>query len=368
MGDEARLGQILINLIGNALKFTPSGGVEIHVLPKPPIDGRQPLRFEVRDTGIGIPEEKLQFLFTRFTQADSSISRRFGGSGLGLSITKSLVDLMGGEIGVESLKGEGTTFWFTLELPIAAQTEKIRDEDVPTAQAAVRRRLLIVDDLDVNRELAAALLAPSGHQIDLAADGSEAIAFARANPYDLIFMDVQMPGMDGLTATRRIREMPRIARMPIVALTAQALPEQIAACRAAGMDDYLSKPFTPQGLMAMIAKWAGSGVAPAVSAPEEHQAEPEAEIDELDALRLRFLERTKQDAARIKVLLGETKDADFVELKSLVHRFAGSAGSFGFPEAGDVALALDQELARGGPPSPEAFGPLLSALDAALAA
>jgi CheY-like chemotaxis protein len=189
-------------------------------------------------------------------QADASVSRRFGGTGLGLAICKRLVELMGGQIGVTSVEGEGSTFWFEVALPTAeALAVEPESEDVATLERPVR--LLLVEDVAVNRELVKTVLAAFDIEIETAEDGVQAIEAFRQRPYDLVLMDVQMPVMDGLTATRRIRAlpMPAAATTPIVAMTANVLPDQIARCVEAGMDDHLGKPMKPAELLGAIARW-----------------------------------------------------------------------------------------------------------------
>ncbi|WP_108682549.1 ATP-binding protein [Methyloceanibacter sp. wino2] len=255
-GDPVRLHQVLLNLVNNAVKFTSEGGVVVAISAAEPPGSDQHLRIAVRDTGIGISPEQVKSIFQRFTQADSSIHSRYGGTGLGLAISQRLVELMGGEIGVDSVEGEGTTVWVELTLP-CEDARALADEDrADILQAAgSSSRVLVVDDVDLNRDLVAALLAPQGYVVSEATGGAEAIEAVKTGNYDIVLMDVQMPEVDGLQATRAIRAMDGFADLPIIAMTAQALASQWETCREAGMNDHLPKPITPVTLMAMMSKW-----------------------------------------------------------------------------------------------------------------
>ncbi|MFO1013910.1 MAG: ATP-binding protein [Caulobacteraceae bacterium] len=257
MGDAPRMRQVLLNFLSNAIKFTASGGITIRVLREGLEDGAERMRMEVQDTGIGIPADQVDNVFERFTQADASVSRRFGGTGLGLAICRKTIELMGGTIGAESREGQGSTFWFEVVLP-PAEPEAITSQDAEEIAEFDRPvRLLLVEDVEVNRELISALLAPFDIEIIAATDGVQAVKAMEADVYDLVLMDVQMPIMDGLTATRRIRAMSsESARTtPIVAMTANVLPEQIETCLAAGMDDHLGKPISAAKLLEAISVW-----------------------------------------------------------------------------------------------------------------
>ncbi len=246
-GDRERLRQILLNLLSNAVKFTAAGGVQVHG----EYIGRS-LRLRVSDTGRGLTDEQQARLFQRFFQADTSIQRTFGGTGLGLAICRGLTELMGGEIGVESQEGEGSTFW--IEVPMKAVR---RPRQAPTAEAIDEIRplqILVVDDVAVNRELLRTILTSCGHDIQEASGGTEAIEAALSTPFDIILMDVHMPGVDGLAATRGIRANDGVnARTPIIALTADARPEQVVECTKAGMNAYLTKPISVVALLTAMA-------------------------------------------------------------------------------------------------------------------
>ena len=269
VGDAARLRQVLVNLLSNAVKFTAKGGVTVAALLEPCGVDRAVLRLEVRDTGVGIAADQMDILFERFSQADATISRKFGGTGLGLAISKRIIELMRGRIGVASEEGRGSTFWFEVELPVADQAEPPVEPQDEAAGLERPLRLLLVEDVQVNRELVLALLAPFDVEVVTADDGLQALERVREGRYDLILMDVQMPVMDGLTATRRIRAMNIAnAAAPIIAMTANVLPEQIQRCLDAGMDDHVGKPLSPASLLGVLHKWVDGDDASGPRAPE----------------------------------------------------------------------------------------------------
>jgi len=252
IGDGPRLSQVLLNFLSNAVKFTGAGHVAVS-LRQVVEDDQAHLRVEVIDTGIGIPEGQINGVFERFAQADAGVSRRFGGTGLGLAISKRIIDRMDGRIGASSTAGQGSTFWFEIALPVLClfSAEPAFDETATTFAEPLR--VLLVEDNAVNRELVCTMLAPFDMTIDTARDGVEGLEAAERETYDLILMDVQMPVMDGLTATRRIRANNR--DVPIVAMTANVLPEQIATCMEAGMNDHIGKPIHLPRLLATVARW-----------------------------------------------------------------------------------------------------------------
>ena len=259
LGDETRLRQALLNYVANAIKFTAAGEILIQVRTLREDEDAALLRFSVQDPGIGIAADSLPRLFSAFEQADNSTTRQYGGTGLGLAITRKLAELMGGEAGAESVPGRGSTFWFTARL---AKGARPRESEVAPDAAESRlrrdfpgRRILVVEDEPVNREIVRLMLEDCGLCVDLALDGAQAVARAASGPYDLILMDVQMPVLDGLEATRRIRALPAGGKVPILALTANAFESDRERCRAAGMDDFLTKPVVPADLYGTTLRW-----------------------------------------------------------------------------------------------------------------
>ena len=256
-GDPARLHQVLSNLVGNAIKFTDRGEVTLSAAP----DGPDHVRFEVQDTGVGIAEDKQSIIFDPFSQADGSTTRRFAGAGLGLTITRQIVVLMGGEMGVESTPGKGSRFWVFTPLPRSAQR--------PTAAVAAGAasfpdqfegcRVLLVEDDESNAEIATVLINRLGPDVTHVANGALAVAALRDARYDLVFMDCQMPVMDGLEATRQIRAAEKASlsatHTPIVALTAHAFDGYREQCLNAGMDDYITKPAGAEAFDQALNRW-----------------------------------------------------------------------------------------------------------------
>lgn len=260
IGDPTRLGQILINLVGNAIKFTASGQVSVDVTHREASEGkRSHLRFEVRDTGIGIHAEDQERIFQPFEQVDASESRRFGGTGLGLSLCKRLLEAMNGEIGVHSAPGKGSCFWFALELAHDENREASIEEEGSLLDALRKRHgganVLLVEDEPLNQEIGCAMLEEAGLSVFLAGDGMQAVEAARVAGFDLILMDMNMPQLSGIEATYRIREIPVHATTPIIAMTANAFAEDRSACIQAGMNDHIGKPVTPDVLYRTVLRW-----------------------------------------------------------------------------------------------------------------
>jgi PAS domain S-box-containing protein len=261
LGDATRLQQALLNYAVNAVKFTASGRITLRAAVAADEADSVLLRFEVEDTGIGIEAAVLPRLFGRFEQADNSTTRQYGGTGLGLAITRRLATLMGGDAGVSSRPGVGSCFWLTARLakgeapPPAADAANALSAEAQLRRDHAGRTVLLVEDEPVNRELVQALLEAVELQVELACDGLEAVARAARGRVDLILMDMQMPGLDGPAATRRIRAQARGATLPIVALTANAFAQDKALCLAAGMDDFVAKPVSQDALFAVVLKW-----------------------------------------------------------------------------------------------------------------
>ena len=360
VGDPGRLRQVLLNLLNNAVKFTPEGSVTVTVQREG--EGVAPdggpgdvVRFAVTDTGIGIAPAQQERLFKRFSQVDGSISRRFGGTGLGLAISRHLVTLMGGEIGLESREGEGSTFWFRLVLPRSTEAiDALRLGTAPSPPPPAKAarvvpagpplRLLLVEDVPLNQELACAVLESQGYTVEVAGDGGEAIAavglsVAEGRPYDLVLMDVQMPGVDGLTATRRIRALaPPACDVPIVAMTANVLPDQVAELREAGMDDHVGKPFRRADLFATISRWTAPGARRPARQDAPLRTTP-VDPAVLDAAVLTDMETnfgTDQVGALLDLLANELSErfrpseTDRLQIAHDAHAMVAAAGLLGF--------------------------------------
>ncbi len=257
-GDVARLRQVVLNLLSNAVKFTEQGSVTVATRWRKTRKGGF-LRVSIIDTGAGIAPQSVARLFERFSQAEVSINRTHGGTGLGLAISRGIVELLGGRIGVKSKVGKGSTFWF--EIPAQAAVEAAQAAEQDGEIECPPMRILMVDDTSVNRELVKLMLTPLGFQIEEASGGTEGVKAAMTKAFDLILMDVRMPGVDGLEATRVIRAASALNRTtPILALTADVQPENAAACRSAGMNDVLGKPIVARQLLTKIVQWGAPGL------------------------------------------------------------------------------------------------------------
>ena len=264
LGDPLRLGQLLLNFGGNAVKFTSHGGVDLRIRLAEDTPRDVLLRFDVQDSGIGISDEDQKRLFTAFEQADGSLTRKYGGTGLGLAISKRLARLMGGDVGVVSAEGQGSTFWFTARLCKSQEMDAVAlplqaiakgEAEVLLQLGYPGTRVLLAEDEPLNQEVSRSLLEEAGFAVDIAGDGAEAVAMARERRYALILMDMQMPKLNGIEATRAIRALPGYANTPILAITANAFDEDARTCIEAGMNDHISKPVAAEVLYETILKW-----------------------------------------------------------------------------------------------------------------
>ena len=256
IGDPTRIRQILANLISNALKFTEKGHVRVKISVVSSDDKYADIRMEVEDTGVGIREEIKDRLFNEFTQADGSTTRKYGGTGLGLAIVKQLVEMMHGHFGVDSIPGEGSTFWFRVSLGISAEQNIKQPLDLEMElKGKLSGHVLLVEDNPINQMVAQKMLEKVGIKSTLAADGQKALDMLEQDEFDAVLMDCQMPVMDGYEATRRIREQGALLKLPVIAMTANVMEGDRERCIEAGMNDYIGKPFVEADLKKTLARW-----------------------------------------------------------------------------------------------------------------
>lgn len=375
-GDELRLRQILTNFVGNAVKFTEQGSITIrvrlveagntqkahslrHQFAIPEHFSTVWVQLEVTDTGIGIPADKQTAIFESFTQVDGSATRRYGGSGLGLAINRSLAELMGGTIGVQSEEGKGSNFWVVLPLfapnmeqslgtvgAVLSRRSAGADDGSASGAACAKGRVLLVEDNEVNRKVAVRLLQRLGYEVDVAEDGGEAVEKTAQRRYDAVLMDVHMPRMDGLEATRRIRERERVTggHQVIIAMTASAMKEDVERCLMSGMDDYLSKPVRLEVLQGMLERWQVSDL------PGETAEQPPMDHDFLKEITGGDEEFTRELLQEflntIPPLLDEVEQSlnagDNEALARAAHTIKGSARAVGARAFAEIAFALEQ--------------------------
>lgn len=387
VGDSVRLSQVLINLISNAIKFTEQGSVTLLLEADEAPQGQWRLRFEVIDTGIGVAPEKIDRIFEPFSQADTSTTRIYGGTGLGLTISWRLVMQMGGELRLRSTQGVGSRFDFEIVVPPATMAmvpapESPETTVLPTLDSL---RVLLVEDHPVNQKLAAAILNNGGHQVEVAADGKEGLARLRAGQFDLVLMDIQMPVLDGLQATMQIRadEKGSARHIPIIAMTANALVGDRERCLAAGMNDYVSKPFRRAELfsaMARAMRAVGSAASPALDRAIEPQpampvlmtlpaaAQPRvdyvavlagADQDVIEIIGALFLEQYPGNIAEIEAAIAE---GDRVRLARSAHTLKGLFRTFSADIPADFAAALEASAKAGDAAPGHGFGPEIGRL------
>lgn len=350
IGDPARLHQILLNLLSNAVKFTEKGAVTLSIEVLSREGDEVNLRFEVADSGIGMTEEQMGRLFTPFDQADSSITRRYGGTGLGLAIARRIVGLMAGEIGVTSTLGRGARFWFNARFGISSETALPVTVPTPAGERIRQQlrgaRILVVEDNEINRMVTKDLLEHVGVEVSFAENGVEGVkAVLEDGPFDGVLMDVQMPRMDGYTATKLIRANPAFADLPIIALTANALQGDRDAAFQAGMNDYIAKPVDPDQALLTLSRW--------VRPTEPVEALPDnAAIDRIAGLRrvggnqalydkilARFAEDAAQFCGKFSSLFNE---GDLVAATRLAHSLKSSAGTIGADQVQRAAAGIEE--------------------------
>jgi CheY-like chemotaxis protein/nitrogen-specific signal transduction histidine kinase len=387
VGDPLRLGQVLINFVNNAIKFTEHGSVTIDVCVQEQRADGVLLRMGVTDTGIGMSAEGKAKLFKPFSQVDSSVARKYGGTGLGLVIARSLATLMGGQVGVESEQGVGSTFWFTVLVGVGdgrihtQQAQHGAREEIRNYRFA---KLLLVEDNEINQLLALELLASVGLQADVAENGQIALDRLQAQAYDLVLMDMQMPVMDGVTATRQIRLLPQWRDLPIIAMTANAMHADRDACLAAGMNDFVSKPIDSEAMWVTLLRWlpahlsdSTTGNPVSIGPLAATQAMGFVTIDGLDLegalARCNHNPQLLENILR-KFCLGQVhavrsmkealREGDYALAERLAHTLKGVSGNIGAQQLQNPATVLEQLLQQHADPTQ--LAPLLESLDQAL--
>ncbi len=364
-GDSVRVTQILTNLVGNAIKFTHQGGISVLTRREPAANGEVKVRFEVSDTGIGIGAEIVSALFRPFSQGDGSTTRKYGGTGLGLTISKQLTEMMGGTIGVESAPGKGSTFWFTALFKELAASEQLTAAEPVVARSEAplpRMSILVIEDNEANRLVASVMLERLGQTVEFAVNGAEGVEIFQRKKFDLILMDCQMPVMDGYEATRRIRECEasRPGRTPIIAMTASALQEERDLCLKSGMDGFVPKPILLEDLRRMLEVWTIRWqTARTISEQRKHE-DPETlpcldreRVDELLRLTARsttnLWDRLVQNfvsevPTRLEKMRLSVEKEDVEEFHTLVHSLAGICGNIGAMRMAALARLMQSPI------------------------
>jgi len=369
LGDSLRLGQVLINYMSNAIKFTERGSITVSVAVTEQGENESLVRFAVQDTGIGLTPEQQQRLFQSFSQADASTTRKYGGTGLGLAISKNLAELMGGTAGVQSEHGCGSTFWFTARLGHGADLVVADEVGLGVSDLAGLRgaRVLLAEDNELNRQVATELLGDAGFVVDVALDGREAVDLARRQRYDIVLMDMQMPVLDGLAATRELRRDPQLADLPIVAMTANAMEADRQRCIEAGMNGFVAKPIEPEALWRELLRWVKPGqregvapVPPPAPAAANGSVQLPGRIEGLDmaaGLR-RVLGKADRYVALLRGFAAGQADAparirsavaaqDLGTAEREAHTLKGLAGNVGADEVQARAKTLEAALRSG---------------------
>jgi hypothetical protein len=358
LADEIRLLQILSNLTSNSIKFTDKGGIKINIQLIAKRDNVNKIKVEISDTGIGISEQNKKVLFESFSQVDNSSTKSYGGTGLGLAISKELCKMMNGNIGVETKLGEGSTFWFTFEAKDSkrSQDSKLHSDATISISKSFTQfspRILIVDDNSVNQLVAGEILRKSGCTIEVAGNGLEAIEKVKGNSYDLIFMDIQMPQMDGVTATREIRKLKIDNLPPIVAMTAYSMREDKEKFLLSGMDDYVSKPIKAEVLISKVKEWLSNTII-----EEENEISPE-EGDEIfdmnvvgklrnfannETLTKIYKEFESESIEQLEQCKNSLETDDINNILNNLHTLKGTAGTLGVSKIERLSRQIEGNL------------------------
>lgn len=350
-GDPHRLQQVIVNLLNNAVKFTEKGEVTLRAACS---DGRQPtLRMEVQDTGIGISKENMAKLFNAFSQADNSIARRYGGSGLGLSIAKKLVELMGGKIGANSEEGKGSTFF--VELPYVSPVAGEADADAEhTGPDSPPQKILVVEDNAVSQRIVVKMLAQKGHSVTAVSNGDDAIRAVQETDFNLVFMDVNMPGRNGLDTTRDIRALGgKLQRLPVIGLTANIMEDFVRKCYDAGMNAHVPKPFSPKSLYDAVALVAGTAKGDTAQAPQEKKKSMRETLNMLrdgmglDYMRGMVASNLKEAQRLLDVVESEMQKGKLEKMSDAAHDLKSITGLIGMYDTSALAAEIEADGLKG---------------------